>query len=279
MTTSVDPNTRSANSAAPAGTAPATPIPSDKTGSANIKRPTRWSQPVQTGSGTAPAGFARKTREAIGKALKELSDAMTLLGVASDRAAAETRVRVAGANLGQVIADQTRNLQRSSLVAQEERDSTKVQPASCLQVRKLEAIIISDPRWSSDEKSLLEHAMLENKKLRLPGELEMLSSAMTKGSLKGIQIKEREAIVADWKAVVTGVRPEDKGKSPDDLKTSRLGRLRDELDRVIKKEGNEKKFNPYAYDWLIISVQNYLDLNDNDRLHLKAEYEKGLGPR
>ena len=118
-----------------------------------------------------------------------------------------------------------------------------------------------------------------NIELRLRGELKLLSAAMTNGPLKDIQIKEREAIIADWKAVVTRVRPEDKGKSPDDLKTARLGRLRAVLNRVINKEGSEKKFNPYTYDWLIREVQLSLNLSDNDRLHLNTEYEKGLGPR
>ena len=141
-------------------------------------------------------------------------------------------------------------------------------------------MIISDPRWSPDEKREIARAIFENQGLRLRGELELLSAAMTNGRLKGIQIKERDAIVADFKDVVTGRRPEEQGKSPEELKTARLGRLHGVLDSVTKKIENEgQKLNPSLFDWLIKEVQLHLDLSEADRDALLKKYGPRLGPR
>lgn len=300
--TRVDANGNSTAPAGPKTSAPTTPA--DNTGSANIRRPSGWTHPAQKGGGTAAAGLPRGTtgaKEAINKALAELFDETVLLQAARDscdkdpedeslKAAykdAGHRQNGARANLGQVIARQADQLShRSSLVPQGKRhDAYENPPPSSSDVRRWEQTFISDHTKSPLETRLVEDAVLKNKELRLPGELELLSAAMTaksvtNGQLNRFQNLERDAIIADFKDVVTGRRPEEQGKSPEDLKTARLGRLHGVLDSVTKKIENEgQKLDPYLFDRLIREVRLHLDLSEADRDALLKKYGARLGPR
>jgi len=187
-------------------------------------------------------GLPQKTRRAIRDALAEVDVAKVMLKVAVDRlgkhpdgpdrddlveghVAAQTNLKGARANLGQVIASETNHLSthRSSLVAIKDRkDKSKNQPPSVSEVRAWEAKITNDtPLADRDE---VAGAILKSKELRIVGELALASAAMktvaknTKNpQFNPSQTEERKNIVADVSDYVTQTRPEEVGLARKDL--------------------------------------------------------------
>src|SRR5262245_9211034 len=296
MTASVDPTTRPANSAAPAGTRPATSTTAAETGSGNIKLATGWSavpthakQVRGAASASLSSNLPEGAKNAIDEAFEQLKNAEFSLSQATDAynanrndpgsreryqteyEAAQAKVNEARAHLGQVYQRQTNDLAlRSSLVPQEDRRSnaknrsgnTEARLASVRMLRHWERVVSDTYKGFPLAQAELERQRLFNIQFRLGPELKTLGVVMNapNGYLTAFQREEQANIASDARDYVIGPRPEEDGLHAKDLTNERLKRFNTLLMLATRVEdpARDKPLHRVAFDWVVGEINKQM---------------------